>query len=265
MERLLKAIGYAAKPKGFEILSALCSTVVSGDERQLIGDLPAVFYGVTPATKHLWEQAKREGRDWMYCDNAYFDACRGTYFRVTKNRLQHPGLGVSDGKRFAQLEAEDFVHIAPMRRRGKHIVIAPQSDEFMQVVVGYPADRRWVDDVQVMLRKHTGRELVFLPWQRDKTEWYRRLPAALAEAHALVTYSSASVISAVLSGVPGFVMTDDCIAYTVTQSPDEVENPIYRSADERRQWAEVVADNQWTLEEMRSGLCEAMLREKATA
>ena len=121
-------VGYATpgKAKAREILEAFCGgaggKVVDGSERKLLPG-PAAFYGVTPATKHLLEQAKLEGRDWYYLDNAYFHECRGTYYRVTKDRLQHDGTGQSDGKRFESLNLE----VLPWRKPGAHVCIAAQS------------------------------------------------------------------------------------------------------------------------------------------
>lgn len=48
----------------------------------------AAFYGVRPAWRHLWEQARREGRTWYYLDNAWFDVARERYFRVGINAVQ---------------------------------------------------------------------------------------------------------------------------------------------------------------------------------
>jgi hypothetical protein len=79
-----------------------------------LADGAAVFYGVRPAVAHLWEQAKREARDWYYIDNSYFDAARERQFRVTKNAIQHTGRGASDGRRFRALG----IAIGPMRVGG---------------------------------------------------------------------------------------------------------------------------------------------------
>ncbi len=267
----MNVVGYATpgKAKAREILAAFCAgaggQVVDGGVPRLVdGPVAAAFYGVTPATRHLWLQARTEGRPWFYIDNAYFDRCRGNYFRVTRDALQHHGARVhSNGTRLAYLIDHGLVEVMPWRRGGDHICIAPQSDEFMLVCAEYPKGRRWVDDIQTELLAATSRPLVVLPWTRDKAEWYRRLPAALAEAHALVTYSSASAISALLAGVPAFVTADDCIARPM--SPDGVgtiETP--RRAGDRTPWLQVVADNQWTLEEMRAGLCWRMLQDVET-
>lgn len=258
----MTVVGYPTpgKAKARDILNAFCG----GARGQVVDTLPktllpgaAAFYGVTPATKALWEQAKAEGRDWYYIDNAYFHEWRGTYFRVARNRLQHTGIGTSNGKRFAALDLE----ILPWRKPGKHVVIAPQSDEFMHVCAEWktplPGHSRWIDWALAVMYG-SGRELRALEWNRDKTKWYSELPANLVDCWALVTYSSASAISAVLAGVPAFCTASDCIAAPVVRaSLEEIEKPF--RPEGREAWAGVVADNQWTLDEMRAGLTWRML------
>lgn len=180
---------------------------------------PAAFYGVRPAWRHLWEQAKREGREWWYLDNAYFDVSRETSFRVARNAIQHTGLGESDGKRFAALG----IKIKPMRE-GREVVIAAQSEEFMACVAGDP------DWLERMKRRFPDAIV------RGKRET-RRLLDDLKHAGLLVTWSSAAAVTALLEGVRVACAPECCATY----------------ANDRQKWAAVLADNQWTIEEMRDG------------
>lgn len=260
----MNVVGYPTPGKGkaLRLVSAICESVGG---RVVEAPLPekllpgaAVFYGVTPATVHLWRQAKAEGRDWYYIDNAYFDSCREKYFRVTRNRLQHDGRGKSDGKRFAALG----LTVQPWREPGKHILVVPQSDEFMRLAACYPGS--WLEDVCHDLRADTKREVRVRPWSRDKKAWYASLPEDLKNCHLLVTYSSAAAISALLVGIPAIVNAHDSIAWPMGTQDGDLENPT--RPDGREAWAAVVADNQWTLEEMRCGLAwEMMHREVALA
>lgn len=258
-----KVVGYPTPGKGKArmLLNAFCG----GADGDVVDEIPkkllpgaAAFYGVTPATAHLWKQAKAEGRDWYYIDNAYFDKVRGNYFRVTRGRLQHCGFGVSSGVRFRALDIE----IQPWRTRGEHVLLCPQSDEFMRVCAGYSGS--WVEHAKSALALDTRRELRVRPWSPDKTRWYQTLGADLENCWALVTYSSASAITAMLAGVPAIVTAGDCISAGLTSRLfSNIERPLMPQNRER--WAAVVADNQWTVEEMRSGLAWAMLHEIATA
>lgn len=194
----------------------------------------AAFYGVTPATVHLWQQAKTEGRDWYYIDNSYFDVSRGTYFRVTRNRLQHDGTGASYGRRRQALG----VTVRPWREgRGKHAVICVQSDGFMKTVAGVdPAfwlrsaiEEARTMDLPVRLRS----------WEGNKIAQRRTLEADLKDAAVLITHSSAAAVEALLAGIQ-VRCAPVCAAYGVARR-------------EREAWADVLADNQWTLAELQDG------------
>lgn len=256
----MSVVGYPTpgKQKARLILDCFCAGAASGI---VVGDLPekllpgaAVFYGVTPATKSLWEQAKRERRDWYYIDNAYFDGCRTVWFRVTRNALQHHGTGYSDGRRLHDLIYNAGVVCEPKawKQSGNHIILAPQSDEFMQVCAGYNGS--WINDTLADLRRFTTRTIVARNWMRDKALWYRTLYQDLRQAWAVVTYSSASAITSMIEGVPAFVTATDCIAHCIAFTDLRRIEQRPPPEDDRRLWMAVVADNQWTLEEMREGL-----------
>jgi hypothetical protein len=263
-------VGYPTPGKGKArvILDAFCAgaggRVAEAIPPQL-HDGAAAFYGITEATRHLWEQARAEGRDWVYLDNAYFDGCRqppliNGYFRATFNRLQHPGTGVSDGQRLAQLIKAGLVQEPrPWRFTGAHIVVAPQSAQFMKTVAGYAGN--WVEDIHKAIRAVTTRQITCRPWTADKVEQYRQLKLDLRQARAVVTYSSGCAVTAILEGVPAFVMGQDAISRPVafTDLRYIEKGPPPQAQCLRRPWMEVVADNQWTLDEMRSGLCWNML------
>lgn len=253
-------VGYPTPGKGKAriLLDAFCAGAggkVSNDVSKL-QDGGAAFYGVVEATKPIWRQAHNEKRDVYYLDNAYFDSQREVYFRATRNRLQHSGFAKSNGKRFKSLGIE----IQPWRKAGNHIVVCPQSDQFMREVVGYYGySTNWLKDTLTALKHYSDRPVIVRPWNGNKREWYRTLPADLKNAHALVTYSSASAITAILSGVPAICTANDTIARTMAGQLHEIETPpMY---DCRQEWASVVADNQWNIDEMRNGTAWRMLNE----
>lgn len=185
---------------------------------------PAVFYGVRPAWAHLWTQAKAEGRDWYWIDNAYFDVTREQQFRVTRNAIQHSGAGASDARRFFALG----LHVKPSRKGGAYVLACAQSDEFMRTVAGDPD---WLPREVEALRRDGHQVLV-----RHKGE-KRPLRADLENTRLLVTWGSAAAVEAVLEGVP-VRCAPQCCAYRI---------------EDRPRWAAVLADNQWSLEEMANG------------
>ena len=253
------------KAKSERLCNAFAAGVrACGEQAEVYGKVPdelrpgvAVFYGVRPSHLHLLRQAVREGRDWMYMDNAYFDATRERYFRITRNRLQSVGVGNSDGTRFATLG----ISIEPWRRRGAHVLVCPQSDEFMRSFC--PEGARWTALTVERLARETRRPIRVRPWQANKVEWYKSLPDDLRDCWALVTFSSASAITAMLAGVPAFVTAEDCISRPVANlNLEGIDDPFYSHV--RRPWANVVADHQFSLDEIAGGYAWGQLMRRTT-
>jgi hypothetical protein len=186
----------------------------------------AVFYGVRPQVSHLWEQVKREGRDYYYIDNSYFDCTRNSNFRITKNRLQHDGRGVSNGRRFRALALQ----IKPLREDGDYTLICAQTDEFMRVVADDP---QWLERT-VSEQQRLGPVVI-----RTKAA-NRMFSFDLERARKVVTWSSAAAVNGLLAGVP-VECSKACAAYGV-------------ASNDRERWASVLADNEWKVTEIQRGL-----------
>ncbi len=204
-------------------------------------DGQSMFYGIAPGMESLWRSIQDSGQDWYSADNSYFDSSREKFFRVTKNRLQHLGFGKSDSERFDALG----IKINPWRSRGGYLLLCPQSEHFMRSVAGYNGN--WTSDTMRLLTKE--RPVLVRSWGRDKAAQAASLKADLAGAHAVLTWSSAAAITAVLEGLPA-VCSPHSAARRVSVEIPELDSP---PRPVREQWAGVLADNQWTLAEMRDG------------
>lgn len=229
----------------------LCQAFIDGAGDEGRASDAAVFYGVTDANYSDWLRVKAEGREFYYIDNSYFDGCRGTHFRVTRNRLQHDGRGGSNGVRLTAMG----VTVKPWKQ-GKHIVVCPQSDLFMRLMAGYPGN--WTTYACNAISQVTKRHIIVRGWQSDKVALSGSLVDDLSDAWALVTWSSAAAVMALLEGVPVFVGTPDCAAFDFAGwGLRHIESP--RRPHGRETWAAVLADNQWTIEELANGTAWRML------
>jgi len=236
-----------SKRKSLEIMTAFASGCGGRIESVTAKELApgaCAFYGVRPAWLHLWEQAKIEKREWFYADNAYFDSGRETHFRITRNALQCDGQNaVWNDKGTARLKALGIT-IKDWRKNGIHVVICPQSQEFTRVVAGFDGD--WLEQAVTALRRYTDRELRI---RRKGTA--RPLREDLDGAWALVTHMSAAACEALIHGIPIFA-TGRCAAQWMGSSDlSMIETPQY--PERRQEWAELLAANQFTIEEMRDG------------
>lgn len=249
---MVTAYPVAGKAKSLEICRSFvegCGGAVLTAPPPALVEGPAFFYGVDKSNRHLFDQVKQEGRDYYYCDNSYFDDARQAYFRVTKNALQHTGRGTSSGSRLEKLGVKLGFY-----KRGKHLVVCPQSDSFMKDIVGYASKHgSWLQDAQYEISQRTQRALRVRLWSPDKGRLAATLADDLNGAHALVTWSSAAAVTAVLAGVPVFCAPSCAAAAVGNTDWNSLETPYFPDETTRLNWARVLADNQWTLDEMRNG------------
>lgn len=217
---------------------------------------PIAAYGRLRGCNEMIERAKAEGRDWWLIDRGYFRASRDAdytgYFRITRSAMQHDGAGVSDGQRFGRLR----LHLRDWRTSGSHVLVCPPTDIFGRLS-GFDA-QEWTRRTLLQLAQVTDRELRVREKPRGAVQGPKTpLSADLRDCWALVTHSSNAAVEALVLGVPVFC-TDPCAAQRMGRSDlSLIEDPLYPI--DRHPWASVLADNQFLLSEMRSGLAWRML------
>lgn len=237
----------AGKQKAVDI----CNAFAAGAPSSAFGD---VFFGVNHGNIGVLRSAKAQGRDWWYIDNSYFDRYRGVYFRVTKNALQCSGSGESDGARFADLN----IPIKPWRAElGPDILVCSQSESFMQTAAGYRGN--WTEDALTALRAF-GADMARVrirSWSPDKVKVGLALLADLDNIRLLVTHSSASAITAMLEGIPA--ISQEGAAALITGHLTALSLVFPPKPANRKAFASVLADNQFTIRELKDGIAWAKL------
>lgn len=240
---------------------AICKAFAQGAPAHVQGH---VFCGVTDGNKAAWQamRGRMTGRggpdDFYFIDNSYFDKVRGQQFRITKNGLQHRGLGPTDCKRFDALGIE----IQPWRKpTGLRVLTVSQSPDFMRLMASKPM---WLTNRgAVLLESLKWTTFNGRTWDRNKGGAASSLPLALKKTDLLVTYSSAAAVEAVLAGVcvdtsaatPAHLYSLQMQAIVRVGAWDCLDSLI----PDRRHWAGVLADNQFTLNEMKDGTAWATL------
>lgn len=242
-QRIMASVVRCLPQKGKSKARKVCEAFAVGAGGQVVEPYPAtlppgpvMFYGVRPAWQHLHRQAVSEGRAWYLADNGFFG--REVYFRIAKNAVQAAQCP-PDHERLAV----HGIEIQPWRQDGRHIVVALQSDEFMETVAG------WTGDLAAWARERTDRPIRI----RRK---YDETPLAddLRGAWALVTWSSNAAVEAICAGIPAIALGE-----SVAPEGQDIEAPPMEF--DRVAWAARLAASQWTLKEMRQGLAWRALRE----
>ena len=237
---------------------------------------PAFFYGMTEHTLPLIDRCRREGRDWLYADNAYYWG-RGRYYRVTRNRLMHDGAhGVCDLERGQRLARDLGVEVKPWRTGGCHIVITTQSELFYSFRLGMSRDE-WLADVTARIADHSDRpiEVCHKPRPADMAPTdphSRAFETMLADAWLLVTHSSSTALKALAEGVPVLWLGDPpdygmCAHMGLREFAhiEQIGQPCESVDDaaagmeaigqpyDRELFFAALLSQQWTLEEMQNG------------
>lgn len=213
----------------------LCQAFADGCPAEAKGH---VFYGVDKSNLDLFNRVRASGEDWYYIDNSFFDKVRGLQFRVAKNRLQVDvaRASISDWLRFDALR----IPVRPMRdpKENGYVLLIEQSGSFMHEIACDPHwARRTLDDYAKS--QHSASRVKVRPWARDKAKAQASLVSDLQGAVMVIAHSSAGAVTAFAQGVPVIVSPVSALFGT--------------SAIERHHTFGVLAENQWTPQEMRNG------------
>jgi hypothetical protein len=197
---------------------------------------------MVPELYAAWDEVKRQNITYYYGDHAYFG--RRVYFRCTKNAVQHDCSGESNSHRFQALGV-NIKHWTS----GSTILLCPQSDIFHNLQ-GVPKGQ-WINKTITELRKHTDRPILVRDKARGMTT-EAQFRSNLKNIHAVVVFTSIAGVQAALEGIPCFATHDCASAKFGTTDLSLIENPV--KPENRYEMASVLADNQWTLQEIEQGM-----------
>lgn len=213
------------------------------------------MYGFLRGLLPILKEAQAIRRPWVYADRGYFRVTSGTdysgFFRVSRNAYQFHGRGLADPVRWQKL----LIRLAPWRR-GRHVLVCPPGDIFTQAIGGFSA-KAWLNQITGVLQCATDRPIRIRhkPKLGDAS-----VPLAqdLQDCHALVTYMSNTAVEALVAGVPVFCTGSSSAQCMGRADIKQIETPYY--PDDRERWAAALANNQWTLDEIRRGMANEVFK-----
>lgn len=193
----------------------------------------------SPQRWTLLQEAIAKGRTWFYGDHAYMG--RSKFFRITRSAYQHTGEGAATPERFEALHRP----VQPWQSDGHHVLICPNSPVYFSL---FGLDvHQWVRNVTATVALHTDRP-VKVRWKGSDTP----IQDDLVNCWAVVVFSSASAIDALIAGVPVFTLAD--FAATARMGATDLSQIEYpKRPDNREPFLWNLADNQWTIGEIRNG------------
>ncbi len=225
-------------------------------------ETPAAFYGRERGTLEIVRQCAVDGSHWIMADNAYIAPGQyGGYYKISRDGFQCDGTGIPDDKRLADvlaLTGQRFVKDWRPRTKDGHILMCP-------AIVGYERTHwfsatQWRRGITKQIRQLTKRKILlrYKPGEKGAVV-VRPLAADLKNCHALITHDSNIAVEAILAGVPVFITGTSPAQVFGNVDLATIAEP--RMDGDRWEWLAILANNQWTLNEIRDGMANETLSE----
>jgi hypothetical protein len=182
---------------------------------------------------------------------------RDEYYGVALNGLNGLGYFGPKGNPSDRWDALG-VEIKPWKSGGDYILVCGQVP--WDASVQHTDHVQWCQDTVATIQSRTDIPVRFRPHPETADFDYGLEPSAasfdedVANAHAIVSFSSTSAALAVLEGVPIFTMDRGSIAWDVGNHVLAKELLEHPHKPEREPWAHDLAYSQWTVAEMEAGL-----------
>lgn len=208
---------------------------------------PFIVWGQQFLALDIVPKAYREGRPFFIVDNGFWNPARGhttgTY-RITYRGVSPVLINNAPDDRCQDMR------LKPWRTDGRHVLIAYPGPTFGACIGLDMAG--WKTEIEPRVRALTDRPVL----TREKRS-PRPLGADLAKAHVLVTHSSNVAVDAVIAGVPVIVAETSPAAPVGSTDLADIETP---PMPEREAWLASLSCQQFTLQDMASGLACEMLK-----
>lgn len=232
---------------------------------------PAAFYGRDRGTLDIVRVAEQRGDLWIMADNGYIVARNpddpGTlenrftgYYKLTRNAFQCDGKGAPDYERLTRVLLRAGMTVARKWKKPTtkgHVLVCPPIVEYERLHWhSHTHWQRYVMKILVRVARDRKIRVRYKPGDPRNRE-PRALKDDFQNCHALITHDSNIVVEAVMAGIPCFVTGTS--PATVFGNVDiwMINEPNYDF--DRMEWLATLANNQWTLDEIKEGAANHLL------
>lgn len=225
------------------------------------------FFGYPKAD--LVKKVMKAGEEWWFVDYGYMSAFIDrhppkihhydkTYFRVTKGAWHLNKLLDTDRKRFDVLVDQGVTkHFEGWKyKKNGHILICSSSDLVTKFFTGKIV-RDWIESEMFNLKISTGKAVLWRDKPRPNNQWWNRSIAQDLEGAAFVrTLISGAAVDALVLGYPSMVPSYHALA-VLGMDPVKNKMPL---EDAVTDVLYNLANNQFTIDQMKSGLAYNSMR-----
>ena len=218
-------------------------------------DKPIAVFGMLRGTGQLIEECNRDGQDFYFFDHAYMFGNKHSTSKIAGDRIYRLTKNYFHIRDIKKLKADDYrriqkyrehVKLKPWKYDGDYILYIPPSEHVKKY---YYFNHHWEEQTLKTIKKHT-RKPIKIRTKEDKTP----LEKDLENAYCTVSYQSTVVVQSIINGVPSFCANESMGVPVSLTDMSQIKDPLY--SPEREYWIDSLLANQFTLEEIKSGLAK---------
>jgi len=216
------------------------------------------FWGLGADNARKIKQCNDAGKEWWFIDTGYItdqitrypipkiDKPKTTYFRICKGGI-HSKLKPATSDRYKDLNIPSQKNLYDPNG---HILVTPSSETVTRFLNG-KTQQQWATEAMDYAAPHG----MFRNKPRPGNEWWGiPIEEQLKGAQGLLTNMSLSAIDAILLGIPVIVDKGHICESVASDSISNLKVPDISD------WIASVAENQFTLEEIKKGVAYDYLR-----
>ena len=231
------------------------------------------FWGLGGANVQEIQEVERLGEEWWYIDVGYITEqitryptpkihdIKNTYFRIVKGHIHSQTMAQGNGDRLKELFKKGInMGVNDWQNNDGHILLCPSSPTVTQWTNKLSQDD-WCKKIIEVLNEYTDRPIKFRNKPRPGNQWWETdITDDLEGAYALVTNMSLSAIDAIRFGIPAFTHIENIASPVSNTDISNINNPMKPNKQIVNEWLNCVVENQFTLNEIGSGLAYEILK-----
>jgi len=230
------------------------------------------FWGLAGKNTSEIRGCLERGDEWWFVDTGYLSSqitrypepmindYDKTYFRIIKGGIHTNKFSATTPDRRNKLIKQGIdAEFKGWKDNGEYILLCPSSPTVCYYINNLTQED-WLKQVGEEIRKHTDRPIKMRNKPRPSNEfWGTDIKDDLKNAWCVVTNMSLSAIDGVLNMTPAFTHQKH-VASLITGQHELVERPYKPEREKVEEWLNMVANHQFTIQEIEDGLAFDILK-----
>ena len=187
-----------------------------------------------------------------------------TYFRICKGNIHTIRCKVGDGTRVQKLAHQgiDVEFKGWLTGETNHILLCPSSPTVTYHINGITQDE-WAKITTDEIRKYTDRPIKFRNKPRPGNQyWNTDIKDDLKDCHCVITNMSLAAVDGIMNMVPAITHQRHIASFVTSRDLSKINKPMRPDHKTMNEWIKMVADNQFTIQEIEDGIAFKVLQEQ---